>query len=138
MFVYDIYSNTLFDCLSVLKDAKDDFINHIKAPRVFIERILHAYTSTMPEEAGENGDTGVLEDAISCIQDLLHRATRAQDGILQLCGVSDEWRAAEEVCGCMRDMVTMVEDILCHALSGDADLASAHASKELLYQSYKF
>jgi hypothetical protein len=133
-----MYSGTLHDCIAVVKHAKDDFMQHVKAPREFIEGILGAYTKTMPDAPGEYGDTRILEQAISCLEDFLDRASRGQDGILQLCGVNDEWRAADGVCRFMRDMMGMIEDILCYALSRDSDLAAAYMEEELLYQNYKF
>jgi hypothetical protein len=113
-------------------------MQHVKVPHKFIEGILDAYTKTMPDAPGEYGDIKILEEAISGLEDFLDRASRGQDGILQLCGVNDEWRAADGVCKFMRDMMGMIEDILCHALSGDSDLAVAYMEEELLYQNYEF
>jgi hypothetical protein len=122
----------------VIKHAKDDFMQHVKVPYKFIEGILDAYTKTIPDAPGKNGDINILEEAISGLEDFLDRASRGQDGILQLCGVNDEWCAADGVCRFMREMMAMIEDILCHALSGDSDLAVAYMEEELLYQNYEF
>lgn len=113
-------------------------MEHVKVPCKFIEGILDAYTKTMPDVPGEYGDTKILEEAISGLEVFLDRASRGQDAILQLCGINDEWRAANGVCMFMRDIMGMVEDILYHALSGDSDLAVAYIEGELLYQNYKF
>jgi hypothetical protein len=71
------------------------------------------------------------------IKDFLDRASWGQDGILQLCGVCDEWQATDQVCRSMRNTITMVEDIYYHVLSdGDAELAVVHLLKGFLYQNY--
>ncbi|KAG2138356.1 hypothetical protein DEU56DRAFT_912518 [Suillus clintonianus] len=126
-----------YECIAVVKYAKDDFMAHIKSPQIFTLGVLAEYTKSIPDAPGTHGDREILKRAMSSIEDFLDRASRGQDGILQLCGVCDEWRAAEQVCRSMRDTIAMVEDIYCHALSdGDAELAVVHLLKGFLYQNY--
>ncbi|KAG1857779.1 hypothetical protein F4604DRAFT_1931263 [Suillus subluteus] len=128
---------TLAECIAVVKYAKDDFMAHIKSPQKFTLGVFAEYTKSIPDAPGTHGDREILKRAMSSIEDFLDRASRGQDGILQLCGVCDEWRAAEQVCTSMRDTIAMVEDIYCHALSdGDAELAVVHLLKGFLYQNY--
>ncbi|KAG2063137.1 hypothetical protein BDR04DRAFT_1123471 [Suillus decipiens] len=130
--------DTLPDCIAVVKLAKDDFMQHIKSLQTFIIGVLAKYTKSIPDTPGGHGDREILKDTMSDIKDFLDRASRGQDGILQLCGVNDEWCAADQVCRCMRDTIAMVEDIYCLTLSnGDSGLAEAHFLGELLYQNYK-
>ncbi|KAG0696458.1 hypothetical protein DFH29DRAFT_1004533 [Suillus ampliporus] len=130
--------HTLSDCIAVVKLAKDDFMQHIKSPQTFIIGVLAKYTKSIPDTPVSLGDREILKDAMSSIEDFLDRASRGQDGILQLCGVNDKWRAADQVCRCMRDTIAMVEDTHCLTISdGDSGLAEAHSQGELLYQNYK-
>lgn len=122
----------------MVKLAKDDFMEHIKSLQTFATNVLARYTKSIPDTPISHGDREILKDAMSSIEDFLDRASQGQDGILQLCGVSDEWRAADQVCRCMRDTIAMVEDIYCLTLAdGDSGLAEAHLLGELLYQNYK-
>ncbi|KAG1889044.1 uncharacterized protein F5891DRAFT_1198826 [Suillus fuscotomentosus] len=130
---------TLADCIAVVKYAKDDFMQHVRSPRTFTLGVFAEYTKSIPDTPGGHGDQEILKRAMSSIEDFLERATRGQDGILQLCGVCDEWRAADQVCWSMRDTIAMVEDIYCHTLSdGDAELAVVHLLNGFLYQNYEF
>ncbi|KIK42785.1 hypothetical protein CY34DRAFT_66854, partial [Suillus luteus UH-Slu-Lm8-n1] len=126
---------TLSDCIALVKLAKDDFMQYIKSPQMFVVGVLAEYTKSIPDTPEGHGDREILTRAMSSIDDFLDRASRGQDGILQLCGVNDEWRAADQVCRCMRDTIAMVEDIYCLTLSdGDSGLAEAHFLGGLLYQ----
>ncbi|KAG1789964.1 uncharacterized protein HD556DRAFT_1446539 [Suillus plorans] len=133
---------TLQECIAVVKYAKDDFMAYVKVPRRFFDLLVDEYSKTMPDPElypTENGDKSVFERAITNLEEFLHRANRGLDGILQMCGVSDEWRAADSVCRFMREMIGMVEDILLHlADGGDSELAIAFTGNELWYQEYKF
>ncbi|KAG1843692.1 hypothetical protein C8R48DRAFT_780533 [Suillus tomentosus] len=130
--------DTLSDCIAVVKHAKDDFMQHIKSPQAFIISVSAKYTKSIPDTPISHGDRDILKDAMSSIENFLDRASQGQDGILTLCGVSDEWRAADQVCRRMRDTIAMIEDIYCLTLSdGDSGLAEAHFLGELLYQNYK-
>ncbi|KAG1869104.1 hypothetical protein C8R48DRAFT_771278 [Suillus tomentosus] len=133
---------TLQDCIAAVKYAKDDFMTYVKAPRRFFDLLVDEYSKTMPDPEvcpTGNGDKSVFERAITSLEDFLDRANRGLDGILQMCGVSDEWRAADGVCRFMREMIGMVEDILLRlAEGGDGELSIAFMGNELWYQEYKF
>ncbi|KAG2125359.1 uncharacterized protein EDB93DRAFT_1258223 [Suillus bovinus] len=135
---HDESLETLADCIAVVKYAKDDFMQHIQqSPQIFTIGVFTEYTKSFPDAPGSHGDREIFQRAISSIEDFLTRATRGQDGILQLCGVCDEWRAADQVCRSMKDTIAMVEDIYCHAVrDGDAELAVIHFLGGFLYQNY--
>ncbi|KAG2356875.1 hypothetical protein BDR07DRAFT_1491342 [Suillus spraguei] len=112
---------TLHDCIATVKYAKDDFMAYVK---------LHPTA---------NGDKSIFERAITRLEDFLDQANCGLDGILQMCGVSDEWRAADGVCRFMREMIGMIKDILlCLVEGGDGELSIAFMGNELWYQEYKF
>ncbi|KAG1836191.1 hypothetical protein C8R48DRAFT_783002 [Suillus tomentosus] len=83
--------DTLPDCIAMVKLAKDDFMQHIKSPQTFIVGVLAKYTKSIPDTPELHGDREILTCAMSSIEDFLDRASRGQDGILQLCGINDEW-----------------------------------------------
>ncbi|KAG2361810.1 hypothetical protein BDR07DRAFT_1485382 [Suillus spraguei] len=81
----------------------------------------------------------IFEHAITRLEDFLDQANHRLDGILQMCGVSDEWRAADGVCRFMREMIGMIEDILLRLAEGrDGELSITFMGNELWYQEYKF
>ncbi|KAG2138408.1 uncharacterized protein EDB93DRAFT_1106371 [Suillus bovinus] len=85
------------------------------------------------------GDKSVFKHAIENFENFIDRANSGLDGILQMCGICEEWRAADAICKFMREMVGMVEDILLHlADGGDGELVIAFMEGELWYQEYKF
>ncbi|KAG1811604.1 hypothetical protein EV424DRAFT_1349622 [Suillus variegatus] len=133
---------TLQDCIAAVKHAKDNFMAYIKAPRRFFDLLVDEYSKTMPDPElypTGHGDKSVFEHAIESFENFIDRANSGLDGILQMCGICDEWRAADAVCKFMREMVGMVEDILLRlAEGGDSELAVAFMEGELWYQEYKF
>ncbi|KAG2031787.1 hypothetical protein BDR03DRAFT_1015820 [Suillus americanus] len=78
------------------------------------------------------GDKSIFEHAIENFENFIDRANGGLDGILQMCGICDEWRAADAVCKFMREMVGIVEDILLRlAEGGDSELAVAFMEEPL-------
>ncbi|KAG2342077.1 hypothetical protein BDR05DRAFT_949333 [Suillus weaverae] len=135
-------SETLQDCIAAVKYAKDDFMAYVKVPRKFFDLLVDEYCKMMPDpelHPTVNGDKSVFECAITSLEEFLDQAHRGLDGILQMCGVNDKWRAADGVCRFMREMIGMIEDILLHlAEGGDSELVIAFMENELWYQEYKF
>jgi hypothetical protein len=86
------------------------------------------------DDSEEPGDMSIFERAIESVEDIHEKAHRGQDRILQMCGVCDEWWAADEVCWGIRYVISCVEDLMCHALLGNADLVVAHEHCELMFQ----
>ncbi|KAG2357825.1 hypothetical protein BDR07DRAFT_1379858 [Suillus spraguei] len=109
------------------KYAKDDFMAYVKI-------LMDEYSKMMPDpelHPTANGDKSIFERAITRLEDFLNQANRRLDGILQMCGVCDEWF--------MREMIGMIEDILLRlAEGGDGELSIAFMGNELWYQEYKF
>ncbi|KAG1796738.1 uncharacterized protein HD556DRAFT_1441437 [Suillus plorans] len=87
---------TLAECIAVVKYAKDDFVQYIqRSPQTFTIGVFAEYTKSIPDAPGSHGDREIFQRAISSIEEFLARGTQGQDGILQLCGVCDEWRALQ-------------------------------------------
>ncbi|KAG1894366.1 uncharacterized protein F5891DRAFT_1195349 [Suillus fuscotomentosus] len=69
------------------------------------------------------------------VQQLLNRAVPAQDQILNFCGISPEWHAADSVTRFLRTVLVYLEDIQFVVLYGGIpDLTLAHSIGELMYQ----
>ncbi|KAG1840264.1 hypothetical protein DFJ58DRAFT_845393 [Suillus subalutaceus] len=111
---------TLQDYIATVKYAKDDFMAHIKAPQRFFDLLMDKYSKTMP-------DPNLYPT----------RANSGLDGILKMCGICDEWRAADAICKFMREMVGMVEDILLHLAEGrDSELVVAFMGVMVQWDNY--
>ncbi|KAH7917564.1 hypothetical protein BV22DRAFT_1135303 [Leucogyrophana mollusca] len=121
---------TVGDCLAIVKDAKDELIALTGAPRTYITCILHEFVATMnPENADSpdediDGDLKVFKDAIAQVEKIHEKGHRGQDRIYEMCGYCVEWKAADEICRGIRNVIAMIEDLYCLAMSGD--LAEAH------------
>ncbi|KAG2116472.1 uncharacterized protein F5147DRAFT_768838 [Suillus discolor] len=96
---------------------------------------MDEYSKTMPDpdlDPTGRGDKSIFEHAIENFENFIDRANGGLDGILQMCGICDEWRAADAICKFMREMVGMVEDILLRlAEGGDSELAVAFMEEHL-------
>jgi hypothetical protein len=71
---------------------------HVKAPQRFFDLLMDEYSKTMPDPElypTRNGDKAVFERTMASFEDFLDRASHGLDRILQMCGVCDEWRAAD-------------------------------------------
>ena len=130
------HRSTLAECIAIVKEAKDELVALTKTPRAFAQGILSEYVGTMPDDddSEEPGDMPIFERAIDSVEDIHEKAHRGQDMILQMCGVCDEWWAADAICWGIRCVISCVEDLMCHALLGNADLAIAHEHRELMFQ----
>ncbi|KAG2134929.1 uncharacterized protein EDB93DRAFT_1107253 [Suillus bovinus] len=122
-------NGTLHDCIAAVKHAKGDFMAYVKAPRRFFDFLVDEYSKTMPDPKlypTRQGDKSVFEHAIENFENFIDRANSRLDGILQMCGICEEWRAADAVCKFMREIVGIVEDILLHLADGrDGELVIA-------------
>ncbi|KAJ8579840.1 hypothetical protein M405DRAFT_869918 [Rhizopogon salebrosus TDB-379] len=92
--------STLAECIAIVKEAKDELVALTKTPHAFAQGILSEYVETMPDddESEEPGDMSIFERAIDSVEDIHGKAHHGQDMILQMCGICDEWWAADEVC----------------------------------------
>ena len=128
----------------MVKKAKDELIEYAPAPRTFVEKILGEYVDSMPidpdnefETESSMGDLSVIETALAKVKKIYSKAQKGQVKIYEMCGVCPEWRATEQVCRGIKELIIMIEDILCLALQGATTLAEAHFLGELAYQKYE-
>lgn len=134
-------SDTLSDCLGIVREAKDELIALAATPVGYVERILRQYVASVPSDSdGEapidrrDGDISIIKDAIWTVEKIHEKAHRGQDKIWDTCGVCDEWRAADEVCRAIRRLLAYLQDVLWHLERSYGELACAFVAKELMYQ----
>ncbi|KAG1886582.1 hypothetical protein F4604DRAFT_1917394 [Suillus subluteus] len=107
-------------CLLTIKNAKDDMLKLIGAD---------------PYDCKTKGDVSIIANSVAKIEKLLKRVIPAQDEILNFCGISPEWHAADSVSRFLRTTVVYLEDIQILEMSGGvAELTTAHLLGELMYQ----
>ncbi|KAG1800496.1 hypothetical protein EV424DRAFT_1352142 [Suillus variegatus] len=136
---------TLSGCLELVKDAKDELVGLavLPGPYAYVEHILGRYVATVPRECfdietvdrEEPGDISIIDDAICTVRKIYENAYRGQDAIFDMCGVCDEWRAADEVCRAIHRVIGYLEDVLWHVRRGTTELAITHVHQKLKYQS---
>ncbi|KAG1839353.1 hypothetical protein F4604DRAFT_1940859 [Suillus subluteus] len=134
----DDESNKLYDlpeCLHVLKAIKDEMLETISDDSCkFIEGVLCNYVKSFPEDSSP-GDISIIETSIAKVQEILNWTIHAQDQILNFCGVSPEWHAANSVTRFLRTVLAYLEDIQCLLFSGGVcELTVAHSMGEMMYQ----
>ncbi|KIK35110.1 hypothetical protein CY34DRAFT_17242 [Suillus luteus UH-Slu-Lm8-n1] len=96
----------------MVKYAKDDFMAHIKSPRRFFDLLMDKYSKTMPDpnlDPTRHGDKSIFEHTIENFKNFIDKANGRLDGILQMCGICDEWCAADAICKFMREMLSQVQ-----------------------------
>ncbi|KAG0704702.1 hypothetical protein DFH29DRAFT_997397 [Suillus ampliporus] len=129
--------SNLPECLLVIKDTKDKTSAMIGSdPCTFIKRILHDYVQTiMADNCSTKGDISIIETSMAKVQKLFDHAIPAQDQILNFCGISPEWHAADSVMRFLRTVLAYLEDILSLLVfGGPSELAEAEMLGELMYQ----
>ncbi|KAG1902460.1 uncharacterized protein F5891DRAFT_978759 [Suillus fuscotomentosus] len=91
--------NDLPECLLVIKNIKDNMLKTIgDDPCVFAQGILQAYVqSMMVDDCSTKGDISIIESAMVKVQKSLDDTIAAQDQILNFCGISPEWHAADSL-----------------------------------------
>ncbi|KIK34904.1 hypothetical protein CY34DRAFT_97105 [Suillus luteus UH-Slu-Lm8-n1] len=135
-------SDTLSDCLGIVREAKDELLALVAAPVAYVQHILHQYiTSVQNDSNGEapidrrdGGDISIVKDTIQTIEKIHHKAHHGQDRIWDTCGVCDEWRAANQVCQAICHLLAYLQDILWHLELSYGELACTFVANELMYQ----
>ncbi|KAG1825135.1 hypothetical protein DFJ58DRAFT_738618 [Suillus subalutaceus] len=85
------------ECLCILKDIKDKILEMISDdPCKFIKGVLCKYVKSFPEDSSP-GDISIIKTSIIKVQNILNRTIAVHDQILNFCGVSPEWHAADSV-----------------------------------------
>ncbi|KAG2126616.1 hypothetical protein DEU56DRAFT_758861 [Suillus clintonianus] len=123
---------TLSDCLELVRDAKNKVLAIVPSgiPTVYVESVLRKYAMSLCTSVV--GDIEILKDALGCIEPYLIWAQQGQDKIFNMCGICDEWRAADEVSSFIGHLVAMLEDLYRLAVWGDLD--EAYLLGETMYQ----
>ncbi|KAG2740928.1 hypothetical protein P692DRAFT_20752325 [Suillus brevipes Sb2] len=131
----NIKLDDLPECLRVVKDIKDEMLAMIgDDPCKFVEGVFCDYVKSFPEDSSP-GDISIIESSISKVQKILNRTIPAQDQILNFCGVSPEWHAADSISRFLRTVLAYLEDIECLLFSGGVcELTLAHSMGEMMYQ----
>ncbi|KAG1791195.1 uncharacterized protein HD556DRAFT_1445460 [Suillus plorans] len=123
------------ECLRIIKEIKDEMLVKINDPCNFAHGILCAYAKSMLDDSLTKADISIIETPMADIQKLLDHTIPAQDQILNFCGVSPEWHAADTLSRFLRTVLAYLEDIQFLALyGGTPDLTLAHSMGELMYQ----
>ena len=146
-FIYTIRSAflTLQNCLDMVKEAKDELVEYAPAPRPFVEKVLGEYINSVPDDSDDElevlanssvGNLSIIEVALATVENIHSKAQKGQVAIYEMCGVCPEWLATDQVCKGTKDLIIMLEDILCLAMQGPSTLAEAHFLGELAYQKY--
>lgn len=123
-------------CLLAIKVAKDDMLTLIGAdPCEFAKGKLGEYVKSIPDDCSTKGDISIIVNSIGEIEKLLKRVIRAQDKILNFCGISPEWHAADTVSRFLKTTAAYLEDIQLLEMSGGiVELTVAQWLGELMYQ----
>ncbi|KAG2352370.1 hypothetical protein BDR07DRAFT_1384343 [Suillus spraguei] len=99
-------------CLLAIKVTKDDMLTLISAdPCEFAKDKLAEYIKSIPDDCSTKGDISIIVNSTGEIEKLLKHVIRAQDKILNLCGISPEWHAADTVSRFLKTTATYLEDI---------------------------
>ncbi|KAG2359747.1 hypothetical protein BDR07DRAFT_1487914 [Suillus spraguei] len=72
---------------------------------------LAEYIKSIPDDCSTKGDISIIVNSTGEIEKLLKHVIRAQDKILNLCGISPEWHAADTVSRFLKTTATYLEDI---------------------------
>ncbi|KAG1905397.1 uncharacterized protein F5891DRAFT_976335 [Suillus fuscotomentosus] len=123
-------STTLARCLEIVQDAKDELIGlaMLPGPYAYVEHILAKYVATIPHECFD------IETVDHSNPGIYEKVFLGQDSILDMCGVCDEWRVADEVCQAIRHVIAYLEDVSWNVSQGSTHLAIAHVGQMLKYQ----
>ena len=146
-FIYIVCSTflTLQSCLDMVKEAKDELVEYAPAPRPFVEKVLDEYIKSIPDDSDDEldvltnssmGNLSIIEVALATVEKIHGKAQKGQVAVYEMCGVCPEWLATDQVCKGTKDLIIMLEDILCLARQGPSTLAEAHFLGELAYQRY--
>ncbi|KAG1893315.1 uncharacterized protein F5891DRAFT_1196546 [Suillus fuscotomentosus] len=127
----------LTGCLLTLKGIKDEMLSLITEPRAFAEGALLQFVNSIvyTNDRADNGDRTIVTNMIVTVQGLLNHSIPIQDKILNFCGVSAEFHAANTVTRYLSTTLAYLEDIDFYIhVEGVSELCVAHWMGELMYQ----
>lgn len=118
--------------MRLVRDAKNKVLQIVPSavPTVYVEDVLRKYAMSLRTSVA--GDIEIFGDAVKHIEPYLIWAQQGQDKIFDMCGICDEWRAADEVSRFIGHLVAMLEDLYRLAVWGDLD--EAYLLGETMYQ----
>lgn len=76
----------------------------------------------------------IITDAIEIHEDFHSRASTLRADVLQLHGLGKPWEQVDGLCRRIREVIVMLEDILCYALSDHGELVSLYGKHKLQFQ----
>ncbi|KAG1801183.1 hypothetical protein EV424DRAFT_1538177 [Suillus variegatus] len=131
----DALSLDLPSCLLAFKNIKDEMLVLIGEPCTFTESLLLQYIKSFPDEMHGEGDTSIIQNAKTEVERLLRHATRVQDQIVIICGVSTDSCATESVSRFLSTTLAYIDDVQYYLdIEGITELTVAHSMGELMYQ----
>ncbi|KAK0440544.1 hypothetical protein EV421DRAFT_1737210 [Armillaria borealis] len=80
----------------------------------------------------------VISDALEPFNKLHNRISVISTSIYRRIGCIQEWKEAEKLCSNVQEVVYLLQDLLCSALSGVAELKAAWRDSSLAYQQILF
>ena len=102
-----------------------------KSPSMFIEKLYRMYEMRLLEDAN---DLSMLEDAISQLEGLSTSVTQYGDEMLQNEGYSIEYTRLDNIGREVRQVIRMLQEVLCEGLTEPLGLLIAHRNRSLSYQ----
>ncbi|KAF4578378.1 hypothetical protein EYR36_000185 [Pleurotus pulmonarius] len=113
--------------LSLVAKVLDDFTATTRgSTRSYVEAIYQSYMDSRQKE--------VLNDPILELTGLQNTIRRCEAGLLQLAGYGNEYLMAENTGKNIGRAIACLDDILCHALCGYAEVLEMYESDLLLFQ----
>jgi hypothetical protein len=104
-------------------------------PCKFAKNKLDEYVKSNSDDCSTKGDISIIVNSTSEIEKILKHVITAQDKILNFCGISTEWHAADMVSRFLRTAATYLDDIQLLEMSGGVvDLTTVQWLGELMYQ----
>ncbi len=76
-----------------------------------------------------------ISDAVIEFEAMQSTIQRCQHALLQVVGVGHEYQAAERVGQDIRQVISCLDDMLCHLLVGKSELLDMYSKGQLIYQS---
>lgn len=115
-----------------MRDAKNKVLAIVPSgtSTTYVEGILRKFAMSLRDSVA--GDIEVFREGLTLVEPYLLWAQHGQDKIFNMCGVCDEWRAADEVSRFIGHLVAMLEDLYRLAVLGD--LNEVYLLGETMYQ----
>ncbi|KAG6835454.1 hypothetical protein H0H93_001322 [Arthromyces matolae] len=108
---------------------------HAKHTRgLLFEQKPFNYVDNLYHEASVTGTTSQINEAMVEHSNLIRSIEKCQEKILNLSGIAEEWKAAEDVRLAVAKVLRSLEDMACAYLEDPLKVEERHQNFELLYQ----